>query len=403
MQRSNERDHIDQHCEQSFSVIHMDASEDVRVLERKQKILQLLKKKELRIEEIKSELEDGPFINAVDMYGNSVLHLVIERIEDKRNEHIGFIQFLLDRGADLCLKNTGGYSPFLWAALKNKVGAMEVLAGCKRNVVNDINNNGDTALHLAIERDHIEAVAFLQELSKTHEFNMDIRSKGSHMTPRELALSKSPRNEKIVNILDGNFQDYYVKKPGSPQMELKQCYKMSSHPRGMCCILQNDTFHESKFDRIGCNDAERLAKTFARLKFEIIKDVNLTALQMLEKIKTLSAADHSKYDCFVLCISTHGESDKVLGTDGNHLPVHHIIQRFSGRKCTSLIGKPKLFFISACRSGASTRNQGLDDDKDADGGGISDHIFPNAVEKSTQKPINLEDIFEGYSTPYGMV
>ena len=38
MQRINEGDHIDQHCEQSFSVIHMDASEDVRVLERKQKV-----------------------------------------------------------------------------------------------------------------------------------------------------------------------------------------------------------------------------------------------------------------------------------------------------------------------------------------------------------------------------
>ena len=32
-------------------------------------------------------------------------------------------------------------------------------------------------MHLAIERDHVEAVLFLHELSKTHGFNMDIRSK----------------------------------------------------------------------------------------------------------------------------------------------------------------------------------------------------------------------------------
>ena len=31
------------------------------------------------------------------------------------------------------------------------------------------------------------------------------------MTPRELALSKSPRKERIVKILDGNFEDVNVK------------------------------------------------------------------------------------------------------------------------------------------------------------------------------------------------
>ena len=30
------------------------------------------------------------------------------------------------------------------------------------------------------------------------------------MTPRELALSKSPRNEKIVKVLDGNLEDVQV-------------------------------------------------------------------------------------------------------------------------------------------------------------------------------------------------
>ena len=31
------------------------------------------------------------------------------------------------------------------------------------------------------------------------------------MTPRELALSKSPRKEKSVNILDGNIEEFNVK------------------------------------------------------------------------------------------------------------------------------------------------------------------------------------------------
>lgn len=37
--------------------------------------------------------------------------------------------------------------------------------------------NGDTAIHLAIERDHVETVAFLHQLAKTHDFNENVESK----------------------------------------------------------------------------------------------------------------------------------------------------------------------------------------------------------------------------------
>ena len=167
-------------------------------------------------------------------------------------------------------------------------------------------------------------------------------------------------------------------------------YKMSAIPRGKCHILQNDKFSDRALDRIGCNDAERLAETFARLNFEVTKDLNLTALQMFERIKTFSAADHSKYDCFVLCISSHGGPNTILGADQKNLEVHHIISRFAGRRCESLIGKPKLFFISSCRNDVSSSSQKLGNERNSDGGESTGHI-------------SLEDIFEGYSTPYGMV
>ena len=183
----------------------------------------------------------------------------------------------------------------------------------------------------------------------------------------------------------------------------KPSYKMSSIPRGKCHILQNDKFSDRSLDRVGCNDAQRLAETFARLDFEVTKDLNLTALQMFERIKTFSAADHSKYDCFVLCISSHGGPNTILGADQKNLEVHHIISRFAGRRCESLIGKPKLFFISACRNDVSNGSQRLGNDKSSDGGGSIGHISSNELERGSPKAIGLADIFEGYSTPYGMV
>ena len=37
--------------------------------------------------------------------------------------------------------------------------------------------NGDTAIHLAIERDHVETVAILHQLVETHGFNENVESK----------------------------------------------------------------------------------------------------------------------------------------------------------------------------------------------------------------------------------
>lgn len=46
---------------------------------------------------------------------------------------------------------------------------------------------------------------------------------------------------------------------------------------------------------------------------------------------------------------THGSQDgKVFGADGQFM-VQELWENFIGDKCPSLIGKPKLFFIQACR------------------------------------------------------
>lgn len=54
-------------------------------------------------------------------------------------------------------------------------------------------------------------------------------------------------------------------------------------------------------------------------------------------------------DCFVCCILSHGSSDGVYGTDKNIVSVDEIREPFNGSNCRNLAGKPKLFFIQACR------------------------------------------------------
>ena len=65
--------------------------------------------------------------------------------------------------------------------------------------------------------------------------------------------------------------------------------------------------------------------------------------------KSVAAIDHKDFDCLMVAILTHGTKGKLCGTDGDLVPVKDITQLFNGHQCPSLIGKPKIFFIQACR------------------------------------------------------
>jgi caspase 10 len=59
--------------------------------------------------------------------------------------------------------------------------------------------------------------------------------------------------------------------------------------------------------------------------------------------------DHTLYDCFVCCILSHGGTDEVSGVNNKSVSLKKITSYFTARKCTTLAGKPKLFFIQTCQ------------------------------------------------------
>lgn len=64
---------------------------------------------------------------------------------------------------------------------------------------------------------------------------------------------------------------------------------------------------------------------------------------------SVSKYDHSDNDCLIVTIMTHGkEEGKIFSADGEMM-VNDLWEYFIGTNCESLIGKPKLFFIQACR------------------------------------------------------
>ena len=128
---------------------------------------------------------------------------------------------------------------------------------------------------------------------------------------------------------------------------------MTARPRGTTLIINNASFahhpqHGQQSPRHGSEeDVRQVEALFAALDFSVRTKENLSRLQLLDELYYIAREDHSAYDCFVLWLMSHGKSGEVFCSDGNTVPIQTLHDMFSN--CDTLSGKPKLFFIQACR------------------------------------------------------
>eukprot|EP00795_Rhopilema_esculentum_P010352 gene10352-19053_t len=195
------------------------------------------------------------------------------------------------------------------------------------------------------------------------------------------------------------------KATSSLQEDPVERYKMSSSPKGICLIINNVDFGESRkstdtglSDRDGSDvDESNLNLIFTWLGFEVKIYKNKKALEMWKISSDCSKLDHSQYDCFVTCVLSHGgknlrtRKEEIFGVDGKGFPIDDMIQLFDADSCRSLIDKPKLFFLQCCR--------GANEDK---GMPVPGEVFSDGIDdQQTATFPMLSDIFIGYATPSG--
>ncbi|XP_046568752.1 caspase-3-like [Haliotis rubra] len=131
-------------------------------------------------------------------------------------------------------------------------------------------------------------------------------------------------------------------------------YNMDHCNRGVAVVINNRDFTTLG---VGCRggtdqDGREVAERWEELGFDVRMYINQTKKQMQEVMTQASKDDHSDSDCFVCVILSHGEEDKIYGTDGP-VEVTRLLDPFKGHRCPTLTGKPKLFFIQACRGKAT--------------------------------------------------
>ncbi|KAJ1140346.1 hypothetical protein NDU88_006701 [Pleurodeles waltl] len=172
-------------------------------------------------------------------------------------------------------------------------------------------------------------------------------------------------------------------------------YNMKYANVGKCVIINNENFHRSTGmgARSGSDkDAKDIQHCFQNLGFQVVVKNDQTCEKMEALLEKVAEEDHSNYACFACILLSHGEEGLIYGTDGT-IPIKKMTTPFRGDQCRTLVGKPKLFFIQACRGSK------LDIGIEADAATTSDSEEDDASPKN-KIPIEA-DFLLAYSTVEG--
>jgi len=134
-------------------------------------------------------------------------------------------------------------------------------------------------------------------------------------------------------------------------------YEMNMIPHGKAVIIVNDTFDPKPFSgapnlnlgfRKGAQkDLYLFRELLQYLNYDVVCYTNVKAMEMGAIMEGIAAQDHSTYDSFVCCVSTHGDENMMYGSDSVGIKRSKFDEPI--RYCESLRHKPKMFFIQACR------------------------------------------------------
>ncbi|XP_077128171.1 caspase-8-like isoform X2 [Ranitomeya variabilis] len=177
-------------------------------------------------------------------------------------------------------------------------------------------------------------------------------------------------------------------KSSTHKREKTKLYNMENKMHGICLIISNLNFSKARRnpgqqhfnDRKGTEkDEESLRIIFSKLGFKVHIKKNLEGDEILQTINLFKEpSNHENSDCFICCVLSHGDRGIIYGTDGKSVPIRNLTFCFCSSQCSTLTGKPKLFFIQACQGKEHQQLVSLQTDacNASDGSNISEDLIP---------------------------
>ena len=259
-------------------------------------------------------------------------------------------------------------------------------------------SEGNSALVVELhkKKQELEDLTRKLDLEKTQrkiETKKNSSLVGQHQNQISMLQDALEQKNLEIQELYKEFMDQNISKLNdlslSQPLPEAEYYPMSCQPHGCCIIFNNHQFyqvdenHEQLMDRGGADvDQKTLIDTFNFLQYKVEVYENLSSCDIVARMKEVSSRDHTHFDSFICCVLTHGEEGMIFGSDSLPVNLQDLTGLVKGTFCPTLINKPKLFFVQACR--------GEREDK-----GVS-------VERDGDSSLPVEaDYFFGYATPTG--
>ncbi|XP_048368639.1 caspase-3-like [Sphaerodactylus townsendi] len=126
---------------------------------------------------------------------------------------------------------------------------------------------------------------------------------------------------------------------------------MANQKKNRALLIVNYDFYRSQeklTPRPGAKkEAKRLFKALSECNYTVQLHYDLTAEEIQELYEKECDADHGDY--FVSILSSHGEEGVIFDCEGRPVQLTQIFHALSPPRSHKLSGKPKIFFIQACR------------------------------------------------------
>lgn len=129
-------------------------------------------------------------------------------------------------------------------------------------------------------------------------------------------------------------------------------YNMRNKHRGKAIIFNHEFFENNRQSRREGTqkDCADLHRVLTKLGFDIEVYQDLSYADIKSRAKTVAGQDHMDNDCLLVVILSHGGTGVISAWDTEY-KLDSIWSLFRTKKCPSLAGKPKLFFVQACQGG----------------------------------------------------
>ncbi|VDI73649.1 caspase 7, partial [Mytilus galloprovincialis] len=150
------------------------------------------------------------------------------------------------------------------------------------------------------------------------------------------------------------------------ETEYSYCHQESS----VAIFIINSSFHNQSKRPFAGEDIKKMRELFELLDFDVVLLENKTSVDLWKSLQDINLKVEENCDCLACVISSHGAEISITSSiDTSTQPRHHvlftadgiiptdrILQMFDDDHCPKLQGKPRMFFIQACRCILNTEN-----------------------------------------------